>query len=257
MLLVKAQEADTVYVHEPPVVIRKQIVMHEAKVPLLMPETWFVVLGLGHGSFTNNQPKDSIQKTMRSYFSPYVQIGRKLGENFNLSVGLGKLTSYIDFSYNQNKSKIVDVNKQRYDTVGAYTIILPTGVYTYYTIDTIPYISKERQLYDSTIMNRERLSYWSIPLQLGYQLKYKKVFAEPFVALVYNIGTKSQVLVPEKNLTIPKTFISTSLGANVGCQLDKHVSVELGYGYNAQLTKRSSYIHMTSSVLKFQIKYLF
>lgn len=251
------QESDTVYIHEAPLVVRKQVVIQKERKQLLNLEDWFLKFGVGFSSFSNFQEVDSISVKSHPFFLPTIAMGKKMGKNWNLQLGINYLSTKSRASYNQKNIHNVDVPKVRYDTLGSYVIILPTGSKTVYTLDTINYVEKEQIVRDSSVNQSVLLNYVGFPLQIGYQLNYPKMYVEPFVIFTYYLGLKSTFLTNENRRIHSAQFFSAALGTQLGYRVSTHLGVELAAMYQFHSFRKSHQMLMSQKTIQVCVKYFF
>lgn len=250
-----AQQVDTLYLHHDPVIVKKQVIVQVERKNFPSLENCFVKLGLQGGIFLK-QDTDSIAKTMSPLLVPQLIVGRNF-KKLSLSIGLGKSFTSMKSTFLEHKTKIVKEDSAVYDTVGMYTIILPSGVKTYYTIDT-SYVNVQKKVrYDSTVSETARISYWQIPVSIAYRFDFKKNYFQPHIGIVYHFTSKSGNLTFDKASAMPKSFFSTNFGFVFGRNLNKKLAVEIGLNYQKQLTQLKSFVKNNAFLLSMMLKYSF
>ncbi len=252
-----AQEADTVYIHEDPLIIRKQVVV---EIPSEKPQSnlknWFIVLGYAYGRYTSQQAKDSIQKTLAPIHIPCLAVGKAF-KNWSLSIGIGQSSSKLSLQSSKQFSKTTEIWQVRYDTAGSHVVNTPNGPKTIYFIDTVAYPSTEVHKYDSTLYANKSISYLNIPIQIAYKIAYKKVYAQPLLGLGLHFGTWSSLLLADKKVTIPKNYLSGTVGIELGVQISKKIFGELGVTTTRQITQRQAYLGLHQTSGRLHLKYVF
>lgn len=220
---ISAQEIDTVYIQQAPLIVKKQVVleMPEMEADTSKTHHWIFAIGTNLGKYSSKQEQDSIQKKLSTVFCPNISIGRKQ-KNWLFSIGIGKSFSHLKAQYHQEIAKTVETQPLSFDTTGSY---IKNGI-THYYIDTIP-AQNEIRKHDSTIYIKNSVSYWRIPLQIGYQFKYKRFYLLPQLGIVYNFSTQTN-LFHNTEISLPKNYWGLSLGLHFGFQLSKKIAIELG-----------------------------
>lgn len=246
---IAAQETDTVYIQQAPLIIKKQVVveMPEINVDTSKAHHWLFSISTDLGKYTSKQEQDSIEKKLSTFFCPNISIGRKQN-NWLFSIGIGKSFSKLEAQYYQEIAKTVETQPQSFDTTGSY---IKNGI-TYYYIDTIPARNEIRK-HDSTLYIRNNISYWRIPLQIGYQFNYKRFYMLPQLGIVYNFSTQAN-LFRNTEISLPKNYWGISYGLHLGFQLSKKIALELGINQQKQVSNMNPYLKLSQMAGSISLK---
>ncbi|HTF82009.1 MAG TPA: hypothetical protein VL947_09800, partial [Cytophagales bacterium] len=170
-----AQNSDTIYIQQDPVIIKKQVIVHVSETKMPPTSTWFMALEGAMGKYTHIKGTDSLSISTQTVISPNVQVGYRY-RKASFSIGLGKSNASAKIEHKQSVLKTIQVQPETIHLLGSYEM----SGQTYYFYDTIPaqYESRRR---DSTVNLSRKISYWSIPVKVGYQISFKKLYLLPQV----------------------------------------------------------------------------
>lgn len=251
-------KTDTVYIEQPPLIIKRQVVVHDtvaelvSTVPVsskskllkeLSNAPWYVGTEGGLDPWMGQEQSiDSVYYGVNHAYSYSASIGKEM-RSIYLSLGV----AMQQFTLNEEIQQILT----RYDTTivsKTYPLKYPNGQRVCiqiekegkktdsclsYTIETVEYDTtySTRRL----VLSKNQINYLTIPLKLGKRFEFKSWYIAPELWIMPMFSLSSQAFSESKKLRFDKRLTAYKASINMGKRLSKRLSIEFATGYQATL----------------------
>lgn len=257
-------KVDTVYIQQPPLIIKKQVVVHDTVAEVSNPNlkiqrfkeglssNWYIdaTVGLDHW-LGKDEVIDTIHFNKKAGYSAAISIGKEIG-SFHASVGVGMQEMILHeqlekvlIRYDSIKHKFIAKDPQGNDDcfyVGSKPVCVIDSTYIKDTI-----VSK------SIIVNKHNIEYITLPIKIGKRFEFDNWYFSPEVWIIPMLTLESSSFMESSKLKFNHKQTAYRIMLNAGIPISKKLNIELGAGYQSSLGRSS--LDMQFVNLHFGLKY--